>query len=286
MTRYPYHRYLRFLILDGSEAQDIRDHLGDELDYLAPTVQEIEELCAQIYTGRIVNGAWRERCDVQMFDEVSEDMNTCHWVVETGPVRQAAERLLLEGVSSRHTGNVLTLKFGRQVTEHAVSLFRRGFWDTETLTKVEFAEYFRRAGARKPDPPPTALKHRALYAAWEHGEMPDDGELSVDEMVRTIATDAFMQYNKARQMPIREAQDEARRWAQVVVRTAPLVAAGLGRGKNGDAGQPSLPGLRAEVYIPESNVPTIAELGPGAIDGSSPLAPASSSEDDLLDDDK
>jgi hypothetical protein len=286
LIRYPFHRYLRFLVLEGDGVDDIRRHIGAELDYLVPSHKEIEELIFTLVKGRIVDDAWRKKCDVEMFLEESLDMTTCHWIVENGPARAAAERLLLEGVNSRHTAQVLTLKFNHQVSEHAVSLFRRGFWDVDTLSKIEFAEYYRAMGSRKPEPPPAPLKFRSAYTAWEHGELPDPEELTPDDMVRVIAVDAFMSYNKARSTPVRESQEEARRWASVVLKTAQVSKAVGGRGKGDDKGQPSLPGLRAEVYFPESHVPTLAELEAGeAGDSAPPPAATSSSEDDLLDDD-
>lgn len=267
MNRYPYHRYLRYLVIDGERTDEIQSHLSD-LDYAPPTTEDVDFLRRTLVTGRIVDDAWRERCEVDMFEESSDDMTMAHKIVETGVMRGVCERALLDRVPVRHVSTILTLKFGLRVTERAVSLFRRGWWDTETLSIIDFANYYRAKGDRKPDPPAGVPVHmRGAAAAWEHGILPAEDELSTEDIVRALQVDAFMHYERARMVPSPAMQNEARKWAALALKTSQIRAP-----KTVKTDQPSLPGLKAQVYYPEQHAPSLADLEqPGDTDDDDPI---------------
>lgn len=257
MTRVPYHRYLRYLVLAGDSADEITSHLLD-LGYLPPPPEDIAFLRDTLVKGRLLTDEWRARCEVDMFDDTSADMDQAHWLVETAPARVVAERALLDKVPQRHVATIVTLKFARTVSERAVSLFRRGWWDTEELTAVDFAAYLARAGTRKPDPPAGVPLHlRPAAAAWAQGILPPEEELSTDDIIRALQVDAFMHYERARTIPSPSKQEEARKWAQLALRVS-QVRRPKASGKVG--GQQELPGLKPAVYYPDVQAPALEDI--------------------------
>lgn len=258
LSRYPYHRYLRYLILEGDGVDEISGHLAD-LGFTPPPADELRLLVDTLRTGRLMTAGWRRECDVVMFDDDSRDLGTCYWLVETSVARAVAERLLLDGVNLRHCAQVLRIKFGREVSDEAVSLFRDGFWDTKTLTLIDFAAYYELGRGRKPDPPPKGvpLALRPAFAAWDNGVIPGEDELATDDIVRAIQVDAYMRYARASTIPSPQSQDEARKWAAIALKVSAVKAKTLGKKRS------DLPDLRPAVYYPAQHVPTLAELAAG-----------------------
>lgn len=262
MTRYPFHRYLRYLILEGDDAVEVQRHIAD-LGYIPPTTEDIEFLRATLVTGHIVDAAWRTRCEVDMFDDDSPEMSQAHWIVETGIVRACVERALFDKVSARHCALIVSLKFGHACSEQAIALFRRGWWDTETLTAIDFAHYFELQGRRKPDPPDGVPLHiRPAAAAWAQGVLPAEEDLSTDDIIRTLQVDSFMQYEQARVVPSPGSQDEARKWAIIALRTSQIR-----KPKSAKREQQELPGLKPKVYYPGTPAPSLADLEQADDDG-------------------
>lgn len=255
MTRYPYHRYLRYLVLEGDEVVDICRHFV-ELGYAPPHKQDVEMLVSSLRDGRVIDDAWRAHCDVAMFDDRGTDLEDCFWVVENGAVRDVVERALLDNVTQRHCSTMVSMRFGRRVTEKSIGIFRSCFWDTESLTRLDFAGYLARKNRSLDPPPGVSLAHRGSFRAWEQGVTPDDEELSSDAIMRAIQVDAFMAYNQAKTVPGAQSQDEARKWATIAVRVSqmrrPKVVS--------DKGQKDLPALKAQVYYPDRDSPTLADL--------------------------
>lgn len=256
MNRFPYHRYLRYRVLEGDSFEDVCDNL-EGLGFSTPDEEDYAFLVQTLVSGRLINDAWRERCDVTMFDETSPDMDLCIWIAEDEHVRDCLQRALFERVPVRHCATILTLKFGRTVTEKAVSLYRHGWWDTEELTVIDFMHYWQRGSSSKPDPPPVPLHLRPAASAWQNGVLPSEDELSTDDIVRTIQVDAFMAFAEARQTNTPASADEARKWALLAMRTSqirkPKTAAK-------DKSQTALPGLKPLVYHPKNEAPSLADL--------------------------
>lgn len=247
--------------MEGDEAAEIASHLVD-LGYIAPTDDDVEFLYNTLVKGRLIDDGWRARCDVDMFDEQSPEMDQAHWIVETETVRACVERALFDRVPVRHVATIATLKFGRTVSERAVSLFRRGWWDTEELTTLDFAAYFALQGQRKPDPPEGVPLHmRPAAAAWNAGILPSEDDLSTDDIVRALQVDAFMHYERARVIPSPSSQDEARKWAIIALRTS-----AIRKPKVVKKEQAELPGLKPAVYYPQHSTPSLADLEQAADD--------------------
>lgn len=244
MNRYPYHRYLTYLVLEGEE--DIPGHLS-ALEYIPPLDEDVDELRTRL--NRPVNRGLRKKYDVLFFDD--ENMDVVYWLVETVPARTCAERLLLDRVHPKHVATVLSLKFNEKVTEATVDRFRRGFWDTSVLTPTDFTAYFRMGGERKPDPPPGSLETRAHYSAWKEGLLPDEEALSPDSMIREVQVDAFMVYKRhLNQHDHKTAID----FARLLLKTAGT-RAGLTR-KTGSG----VPPIKPILEYGDNHVPTLGEL--------------------------
>jgi hypothetical protein len=256
VIRYPYHRYLRYQVLNGDDVEEIRGHMAD-LQYAPPQVEDVETLRRQMMR-RLVDKDVRRRHEVLFLEEPCESLDLMFWMVETAPVRACAERMLLDRLPVEHVATVLGLKFNQRLTVKSIELFRDGFWDTATLTPLDFSEYFRLAGVKKPDPPPSrvALRHRPLYSAWDQGLPPDPEELPVEEMVRQVSVDSFMQFKRLQSSQAADAQKQAIAYAQLLLKTAPatkaLRAASGGRGE--------LPPLQALIEYPEDSVRSLADL--------------------------
>ena len=218
MRRYPYHRYLAYQLLNGDAVADVIAHMR-ELEYIPPLPEDVDELAGHVRRQRAYKDA-RARYQVEFFDAKTPSADEMRWLVETPRARTCIERLLLDRVYPEYVATIASLKFGRKMTMQAVEFFRDGFWDTSLLTTVDFAEYFRLGAQTKPEPPPEAvsLATRPQYAAWKQGLQPSDEELSPEVMVREIQVDAFMRF---KELSSRADFDTAKRWAELVLKTAP-----------------------------------------------------------------
>jgi hypothetical protein len=246
--RYPYHRYLTYQVLNGDAVDDIIDHMVD-LEYAAPDEGDVQELVNHLRRRRVTKEI-RIRYGVDFFD--GEGMDKVHWIVETPAARTVAERMLLDRVAPKAIATVLELKFGATVAAVTVERFRDGFWDTATLTAVDFSNYFRLAGGRKPDPQPTSLVTRPAMAAWKEGLVPDEEELSPDAIVREIQVDAFMRY---KQMAAVDDHKTAMDWAKLALKTAPARRL-IAESKLGS----QVPALKEQLFYPEHKVATLGDL--------------------------
>lgn len=246
MRRYPYHRYLTYQVLNGDSVDDVVDHMSD-LEYIPPLDEDVVELRAHLLRRRVTREV-RERHGVLFFDE--ENMEPVHWIVETPAARTCTERLLLDGVHPKHVATIVGLKFGRELSAHAIEMFRDGFWDTATLRMTDFAEYFRLGGQRKPDPQPTSLVTRPAMAAWREGLVPNEEELSPDAMLREIQVDAFMRFKETRD---RHDHKTAIDWAKLALKTAPARRSLIDRAKK-------IPEVKPMLVHSDQYVPTVGEL--------------------------
>lgn len=256
MRRYPYHRYLTHLVLGGDDNDVIAEHLT-ELEYLPPTNDEIDELRELLFR-RPVSAARRQELGVTFLNEYSPSLEQAMWIVEHPPVRTCAERLLLDRVHPKHITTILSVKFNEDLTTKAVEMFRDGFWDTSVMKPMDFSAYFRRAGSRKPDPPPEAvsLATRSAYAKWKHGLYPDDEELSPDRMVREIRMDSFMRFKEESSGPSGDPK-MAKAWAELALKTAGAAKA-LADGRKGKSDV--IPDLKPKMHFPNHTTPTLGDL--------------------------
>lgn len=257
MTRYPYHRYLTYLVLNGDDVDDIIDHIAD-LEFLPPARSDVIELQSAFRRRRRVTPETRQRLDVAFFDEDSPALDTALAIVETPVMRTAIERLLLDRVPDKTIATIASLKFSRSISADAVAMFRRGFWDTNALDPVDFAEYFRRGNSRKPDPPPESvtLNTRPHYAAWKHGVHPGVDELSPDAMVREIQVDAFMHFKEASSGATAN-MATAKAMAELVLKTTSATK-NIAAGRKGKTD--SIPDLQPLLTHPTAAVATLGDL--------------------------
>lgn len=294
MNRYPYHRYCRWLALEGESPAALAAHIYS-LGFIAPRREDVEIFVRTCMgpgvlrdaDGRAASAAWRAACDVAMFDDLQgdRDLEQCYWLVETAPVRALCEKLLITGLSPRQVATVLNLRANAQVREEAVRLFRDGFWDVKTLTSLDFKRYYALGNRERPEPPShVPLTQRVAAVAWDNGLVPTDEELSTDDIVRSIQVSAYLKYAECQKQTGADATTQAQRWA-----TTALRASALQRAKKPETRQDELPGLKPRVHYPDSPVPTLAELA--ALDVPPPppetyapddgsLAPALGGDDD------
>jgi hypothetical protein len=256
VRRYPYHRYLAYQVLNGDSTADIVEHMAD-LEYVPPVASDVEEL-RSLLLRRIVTRERRAELGVLFLDEKSPSLDQVFWLVETPPARTCAERLLLDRVHPKHVATILSLKFNEKLTTKAVEMFRDAFWDTSVCTPVDFADYFRMAGDRKPDPPPDSvtLTTRPHYTAWKHGHHPEEDELTPEAMVREIQVDAFMHFKELSAGPAKD-MSKAKAMAELVLKTAGArkSLADSRRGKSD-----GIPEIKPMLTYPQQDVPTIGDL--------------------------
>lgn len=244
----PYHRYLRYRLLAGDSDEEVVDHLAD-LEYLPPTSEELRRMRAE-NDRRLWSRDVRRDFGLTFFDE--EPMERVFWIVETPVVRTALERLLLDRVPPKHAATIIDMKYGGDVKTADVERFRNGFWDTVTLTNVDFHEYFTGGGRRRPPvPPPMSLDKRPAYSAWREGLHPDQEELSPEDMVREIQVDSFMRYKEENDP--KTAMD----WAKLCLKTSSTARA-LAEARIGNKGRSFE--VRTRLMYPKSETPTIGDL--------------------------
>ncbi len=254
MTRYPYHRYLAYQLLNGDDVSAVCRHMSD-LEFTPPRAADVETLSREFARASMSRENLRQTLRLGFFDEPSQALDAMFWLVETVAARRVAERMLFDRVSAGVVAAVVGHKFDARVSVEAVEMFRDGFWDTITLSPVDFAEYFHLGGARKPDPPPTRvpLSQRPSYTSWSEGLVPGDDELSVEDMIRNIAVDSYFQFKELSSRQDVDSKRQALVFAGMVLKTAPTA---MRKARKTDAPPPLAPLLS----YPEDNVPTIEEL--------------------------
>ena len=254
MRRYPYHRYLAYLLIGGDDTATVIAHLRD-LEYVPPLAEDVEELRAQINRLRALRDL-RARYGVEFLGAQSPAATLMRWLVETPHARTCTERLLLDHVQPAGVATIIGLKYGQPtMSAQAIEYFRDGFWDTALLTHVDFSAYFHMGAQTKPEPPPEAvsLATRPQYAAWKQGLHPGDEELSPETMVRELQVDAFMRF---KELSSRANFRDAKLWAELVLKTA-SARRSLKEAKVGSGGDFA---LRPLLKYPEQHVPTLGEL--------------------------
>jgi hypothetical protein len=248
VRRYPYHRYLAYLVLNGDDADEIIEHF-EGLEYIPPHREDVDELIAHLRRRRVTRETY-ERHGVLFLDDSGIDK--VHWIVETPPARTVVERMLLDRVAPKAIATVVQLKFGSDTAAVTIERFRDGFWDTVLLTSYDFSEYFRMGRGRKPDPQPTSLQTRPAMSAWREGLVPDEEELSPDAIVREIQVDSFMRF---KEFADRNDHKLALEYAKMALKTAPARRL-IAEAKVGS----QVPPLKQMLFHPPHEVATLGDL--------------------------
>ena len=241
----------------------IRDHLMG-LGYAPPRMDDVERVIRLAVTGRAVDAhgvvtdvAWRQACGVGFFDDKQgePELDECYMIVETGPVRALAEKLLLSGVTPVNVATVLNLRANVHVSKDGVKLFRDGFWDVESLTSIDFRNYYQLSRKERPERPKTApLTQSAAMVMYSEGMLPGEDDLSTDDIVRSIQVASYVKFTEAQAKPNGSA--DAAKWANLALKASTMQRADKHKSKNSK----QLPVLKPLVHYPDQDVPTIAEL--------------------------
>ena len=254
MNRYPYHRYLRYLILEGDDVHEICDHFVD-LGYPAPRREDVAELVSSIRDGRMVDDHLREQHGVTFFDDGGPVMVGMYLIVETPEVRTMTERLLLDRLPSSSIASILSFRFDERISAESVERFRDAFWDTVTLSNLDFFRYFNMTGGKVRQNKVGALKERPLISSWEEGLHPDEDSLSVDDMLRSVTVDSFMHFKKSQEIPTAENAAMARGWANTF-----MVAAKAGRAARLSSLRKKESGIKPILQYTAGEAPSLADL--------------------------
>lgn len=263
MNRYPYHRYLRWLALEGEPVDDICAHI-EELGFVKPRRDDVEFIVRELTVGRakdengvVADAEWRSICDVEMFDagQGTSDLDRCYWIVDTPVVRTLAEKALLDGLNLRQVTSVVNLRTRANVNEATIKLFRDGFWDSNELTSIEWSNYYRLGELHRErlskDVP---ITQQVAAAAWAAGLVPEEEQLSTEDIVRSIQVSAYLQFAEASKKG--DSGVAAQRWASMA-----LKASAMQRAKKIDKSQTALPLMKPRVHYPENqHTPDLAEL--------------------------
>jgi len=230
---YPYHRYMAYRLVSGDRPGEVCKNIED-LGFLPPKLSDVEKLRDNMTRARISGSDLFKELKLEVFERTGPSADAMYWIVETPAARASAEAMLIDRVDLKAVAAVLGHKFNARVTAESVEMFRDGFWDTVTLTPMDFSFYFRLGGKKKPEPPPerVPLSHREHYTSWRNGVVPGDEEISVEEMIRSIAVDSYFQFKELSSRPDPESRKQALSFASMVLKTAP-VAMRKSSAKNG-----------------------------------------------------
>jgi hypothetical protein len=158
---------------------------------------------------------------VLFFDEDCPSRDGMYDIVENASVRTLAEKLLLERVPNKDIATILGHKFDKSFDIKAVNLFQSGFWDTVTLSSLDFHAYFRMGNKPLPRSGKAGtLDEKGMMAAWREGVHPESEELTIDKMMQSLTFDSYFQFKENQATPSPEKQDQARKWATVFMRAA------------------------------------------------------------------
>ena len=253
--RYPFHRYLRYLLLEGDDVDEIHEHIGN-LGYIPPLKEDLQDMLGPMSAYQVVDDSVREEHGVLFFDEPCPSRDGMYRIVEEPRVRTLAEKLLLDKVPNRDVATILSHKFDGRFDIKAVNMFQSGFWDTVTLAPLDFYAYFQSGNRSMPmGGKAGTIDERGMLAAWREGVHPEDEELTIDKMMKSLTFDSYFQFKENQATPSPDKQEQARKWASVFMRAA-------GASKSlGIAGQKNKANeIKPILTYSEVNPPTLADL--------------------------
>lgn len=218
--RYPYHRYLRYQLLEGDDVEEICEHML-ALGYIRPREEDLRDMLGPIPAYQIGDDEVKKEHDVDFFDTPCPSRDGMYSIVENDRVRTMAEKLLLDRVPNKDIATILGHNFGRQFDIKAVDMFQKGFWDTVHLSRLDFYNYFQLGGKGMPrERGAGTLDERSMMSAWREGVHPGDEDLSIDKMMKSLTVDSYFNFKENQSTPSPEKQDQARKWAGVFMRAA------------------------------------------------------------------
>lgn len=124
-----------------------------------------------------------EDIDVGLGDIEDEEFQTSRLINDTPPMRKIAQRMLIERCSNKVISDVLYHKFDEAISERAVHLYRKFFFDTTVLNRYDLASI-----VDLPKRPPVPNSMRTDYAAHLEGA---DVDVDPDMALKVMFTKAF-----------------------------------------------------------------------------------------------
>lgn len=200
MQRYPYQRLLDQLCREGREPKDILEALVD-LGFRRPLLEDVEALI-------------KERAgepDDELFN--SEDL-----IAAMGIVKDEEASAYVKSAGQLDNDDLLIVlkhKYGLIVTDKALEAFFQAFWDIESMSHMDAVLYFNKSDETEPPRDKVPMREAPDFYAWKGGEKV---ELSPDELFDELITDGYFKYKQYVGVATPNAQNEARKWGDFLMK--------------------------------------------------------------------
>ena len=232
-TRLPFHRHLKWLILDGFDEEAIRDFYNN-IQFPVPSKKLIEEASDNVAT-LILPNLTRRRLAKRIFDlsdravwkkhgfeEIYlQTMKKTDWA-EIGrllnhPVmRVALDCCLIARVEAEKISQLLPVTYSLAFSEASITLYQKYFFDSELMNRGDWLAYLKLLSEDR-------YSYERVFKALTRNQdevlhlvgLPT--KLQFGNMLKNIMNTAHYRFEHfARQMSP-ESQEEARKWAKVLI---------------------------------------------------------------------
>jgi len=150
-VRYPYERFLKHLLIQGRDFDEIRetidacgfvcdeDSLEEDLGYLRGQVEEHARVVeCQGGDDELTSEELMEVLETEV--EISDDMMMNQAaIVKSGPLRRAIEAMLIKSLPLERVKAEVDARFGMSVDPEILQYYHDFYWDSESMN---FADWF------------------------------------------------------------------------------------------------------------------------------------------------
>ena len=232
-TRLPFHRHLKWLILDGFDNATIHQFY-DNIQFPIPSTEQIEQADEQLKT-LIIPGATRRRLAKRIFDEGDQGVWKKHgfeeiylhtlkkidWpeigrVLNHPVMRVALDCCLISSVDTEKITQLLPVTFSLAMSPESIAVYKKYFLDVDLMNKSDWQSYLR---ILQPD----RYVHERIFAALTRNQdevlhlvgLPTKTQFGT--MLKNIMSTAHYRFEYYSRQMTPESQEEARKWAKVMI---------------------------------------------------------------------
>jgi len=124
-------------------------------------------------------------------DDSSEHFSTAVKMRETYPIRRVLEKLMAERCDNKKIRDVIYYRFKMPITIKDINVYRKLFFDVDSISNVDIAKYYEDRPTFSPIPenaPPVPGRWRESYTLYKEG---GDAEIDPNDAIKFMLLDSI-----------------------------------------------------------------------------------------------
>lgn len=202
MDRYPYQRFLEQLCREGRDPDDIRQTLHGCGYAKIPPREFVADLISSL------DGSKND----ELFN--SEELRIALPLIRKKSAFDYVRRA--HRLDDDELIALVKHKFNIIVTDEALNAFKQAFWDLESLSHMDAVQYFSENKEAKSPRDEVPIRDAPNFHAYQDGEKV---ELDPEKIYEELQADAYFKYKSYLDRATPSSQQEARRWAEFLMKT-------------------------------------------------------------------